>query len=83
MEKRTESQPLLSLQCLPYIERADVFGIVPSVPTMASHESEFADLHRELEEMVSKVKTTLDGEDRRQLLREMRRLLTRAERSSS
>jgi hypothetical protein len=39
-----------------------VFGIVPSVPATAPHESEFADLRRELEEIVSKLKTTRDGE---------------------
>jgi hypothetical protein len=59
-----------------------VFGIVPSVPATAPHESEFADLQRKLEEIVSKLKTTRDGEARRQLLREMRRLLAKAEHSS-
>jgi hypothetical protein len=65
------------------ISGGNVFGIVPSVPATAPHESEFADLRRELEEIVSKLKTNRDGEAKRPLLREMRRLLAKAERSSS
>ena len=47
---------------------------VRSVPATAPPESEFAYLQPELEEIVSKLKTTCDGEAKRQLLRETRRL---------
>jgi hypothetical protein len=42
----------------------------------------FADIQKELEEIVSKLKTTHDAKTRIQLLREMRLLLAKAERSS-
>jgi hypothetical protein len=51
----------------------------PPCPATAPHESEFAG-QQELEEIASP-KTTRNGEGRRQLLREMRCLMAKAERS--
>jgi hypothetical protein len=45
----------------------------------AQHDAEFAEVHTELEEIVTKLKATCDPEVKRRLLGEMRRLLVVAD----
>jgi hypothetical protein len=52
-------------------------------PSQMLVQNSFADVQRQLEETVSKLKTVRDPDRRRTLLREMRRLLAEAERISS
>jgi hypothetical protein len=50
------------------------------VPATAHNDSEFAEIQRELGEIVSKLKATRDPQVKRRLLREMRLLLAQADR---
>ena len=52
-------------------------------PSQMLVQNSFADVQRQLEETVSKLKTVRDPDRRRTLLREMRRLLAEAQRISS
>jgi hypothetical protein len=50
-----------------------------AVPATAHHDSEFAEVQIDLEDIVSKLKATQYPEVRKRLLREMRRLLAEAD----
>lgn len=66
---------LLHLQGLPDFGGVEVFCIVPSMPAAVRQDSEFAEIQREIEEIVSKLRSTHDPEVRRRLFRQMRVLL--------
>jgi hypothetical protein len=57
-----------------------LFDTVQRVPATAHIDSEFAEIQRELEQIVSKLKATHDPSVKRRLLREMRLLLAQADR---
>ena len=57
-----------------------MFDTVPPVPATAHHDSEFAEVQRALEDVVSKLKATHDLKIRKKLLRDMMLSLAEADR---